>query len=104
MTRADGSYVDYTYDPLGEMIIALGNGGEFKENLGYKYDAAWNLNARANAGYTMAFSVDVLNQLTTVSNLSCICYANGNLTARVYDGSGPKTYHYTSRPTTTRTS
>jgi RHS repeat-associated protein len=95
MTRIDGSYVDYTHDPLGEVIKALGSGGESTENLGYKYDPAWNLNTRTNAGYTTPFNVDVLNQLTTVSNLSCTYDANGNLTARVYDGNGPKTYHYT---------
>jgi RHS repeat-associated protein len=94
MTRTDGSYVDYTYDPLGEVIKALGSGGESAENLGYKYDPAWNLNVRTNAGYTTAFNVDVLNQLTTVSNLSCTYDANGNLTGRVYDGNGPKTYAY----------
>jgi RHS repeat-associated protein len=95
MTRTDGSYVDYTYDPLGEVTKALGSGGESTENLGYKYDPAWNLNARTNSGYTTAFNVDVLNQLTTVSNLSCTYDANGNLTARVYDGNGPKNYYYT---------
>jgi RHS repeat-associated protein len=94
MTRTDGSYVDYTYDPFGEVIKALGSGGESTENLGYKYDPAWNLNTRTNAGYTTAFNVDVLNQLTTVSNLSCTYDANGNLTARVYDANGPKTYAY----------
>jgi YD repeat-containing protein len=94
ITRTDGSYVDYTYDPLGEVVKALGSGGESTENLGYKYDPAWNLNARTNSGYTTAFNVDVLNQLTTVSNLSCTYDANGNLTARVYDGNGPKTYAY----------
>jgi RHS repeat-associated protein len=36
----------------------------------------------------------MLNQLTTVSNLSCSYDANGNLTARVYTGNGPKTYSY----------
>jgi RHS repeat-associated protein len=95
MTRTDGSYVEYTYDPVGEVVKALGSGGESTENLGYKYDPAWNLNVRTNGGYTAAFNVDVLNQLTTVSNLSCTYDANGNLTARVYDGNGPKTYHYT---------
>jgi RHS repeat-associated protein len=94
LTRTDGSYVDYTYDPVGEVIKALGSGGESTENLGYKYDPAWNLNVRTNSGSTTAFNVDVLNQLTTVSNLSCTYDANENLTARVYDGNGPKTYAY----------
>jgi hypothetical protein len=51
------------------VIKALGSGGASTENLGHECDPAWNLNTQTNDGYTTAFNVDVLDQLTTVSSL-----------------------------------
>jgi RHS repeat-associated protein len=93
-TRTDSSYATYTYDNIGQLKSALGTGGESTENLGYAYDTAWNLNTRTNYGTPQTFQVNVKNELTNAVGLACTYDANGNLTNRVYDATGPKTYIY----------
>ncbi len=93
-TRTDASYVTYTYDNIGQLKSAIGTGGQSTENLGYAYDTAWNLNTRTNYGTPQAFAVNVKNELTSAVGLTCTCDGNGNLTYRVYDATGPKSYTY----------
>ena len=49
-TRFDGSYVDYTYDNIGQLKTALakesGGSSRLNEQFGFNYDAANNLNQR----------------------------------------------------------
>ena len=82
------------YDNIGQLKSAIGTGGESTENLGYAYDAAWNLSTRTNYGVSQAFAVNVKNELTNAVGLASRYDANGNLTNRVYDATGPKTYVY----------
>jgi YD repeat-containing protein len=62
-TRWDSSYVNYTYDNIGQLESALGfaSGGTPLSNdqRGYRYDPAWNLNARTNNGVVTTFGVNV---------------------------------------------
>src|SRR5262249_20993519 len=67
LTRADSSTVAYTYDKIGQLLVA--NGSDSGDYRAYTYDAAWNLTTRTNfLGETApdAFSVDNLNQLTNL--------------------------------------
>jgi RHS repeat-associated protein len=72
-TNTAGDFRNYTYDNAGELTTAIGKaaGGttnRWQEQLGYAYDAAGNLNYRTNNGLLGAFSVNNLNELTTVTN------------------------------------
>jgi len=72
-TNTAGDFRDYIYDHAGELTSANGKeaGGvtnRWQEQLGYTYDAAGNLNYRTNNGLLGAFSVNDLNELTTVTN------------------------------------
>jgi hypothetical protein len=68
-TRFDGSYVDFTYDAIGQLKSALGkeSGGSTRlhEQYGYAYDAAGNLNYRTNNALIQTFNVNNKNELTT---------------------------------------
>ncbi len=79
MTRSDASTVTYTYDPLGEVIKALGSGGLSTENYSYGYDAAWNLAKRTNGVSMFSPTVNNLNELVN-DNYTCTYDSNGNLT------------------------
>ncbi len=92
MTRSDSSTVTYTYNGAQELIKALGSGGLSTENLGYGYDAAWNLNTRTNNGTVGTFTVNALNELTSTPVGSAVYDGNGNQTACVTPyGSGSLT-------------
>jgi RHS repeat-associated protein len=82
-TRTDGSYVNYGYDTneFGQLISAVGSGGQSPENLGYLYDPAANLNKRTNNGVVTTFVVNNLNQLTNVDIVTYSYDWNGNLTS-----------------------
>ncbi|HLX70603.1 MAG TPA: RHS repeat-associated core domain-containing protein [Verrucomicrobiae bacterium] len=72
-TNTAGDYRNYTYDNEGELKTAIGKESSgttnrWQEQLGYTYDAAGNLNYRTNNGLFGAFSVNDLNELTTVTN------------------------------------
>jgi RHS repeat-associated protein len=79
--RTGGGFVDYTYDPIGQLqsafaFLAGGGGADPAETKGYKYDAAQNLNVRTNNGSTTTFAVNVKNELTGAGY-----DANGNATS-----------------------
>jgi len=70
--RTAGDYVNYTYDNMGELISATAkeSGGatsRLQEQFGYAYDAAGNLNFRTNNALIQNFSVNNLNELSTVT-------------------------------------
>src|SRR5262245_37903251 len=86
-TRADSSYVDYTYDGIGQLKTAKGVDQESStanrphEQFGYAYDAAGNLNLRTNNLLVQTFTANGLNQLTNATR-------SGTLTvAGAYTGS-----------------
>lgn len=71
-TRTDGSFVNYAYDSIGQLLRADGReeGGSpnrLHEQIRYGYDAAGNLNFRTNNGFVQTFNVNELNELTTVA-------------------------------------
>jgi len=81
-TRSAGDYVDYGYDPVGQLESAVGKeaGGatsRLHEQLGYGYDASGNLQYRTNNGFVQTFSVDALNQLTSVGRANTLTVAGG---------------------------
>ncbi len=66
---AAGNYVNYTYDPIGQLKMAKGfePGGitnRWNEQFGFSYDAAGNLNWRTNNTLLENFGVNNLNELT----------------------------------------
>jgi RHS repeat-associated protein len=81
MVRTDSSYVNYTYDNIGQLKTAIGSGGFSTENLGYLYDTAWNLSKRTNGGATTTFGVNVKNELTNVAATTYTYDGNGNLSS-----------------------
>ncbi len=77
-TNAAGSYVLYSYDPMGQLTV--GTSSTSSENRGYTYDAAWNLNYLTNNGVATEYNVDNRNELTSVVAQATFTYdANGNL-------------------------
>ncbi len=80
-TNAAGTHVGYTYDSIGQLKVATSSVSS--ENRGYAYDAAWNLADRTNNGVNTAFSVNNLNELTTVGTTNFAYDSNGNLTNEV---------------------
>ena len=68
----------YTNDPIGQFKVAASSTSS--ENRGYAYDTAWNLNYRTNNGSTTTFSVNSLNELTSVGGIADTYDSNGNLT------------------------
>jgi RHS repeat-associated protein len=84
-TNAAGTYVQYAYDPIGQLKVA--DSSVNTEDRGYFYDGAWNLSRLTNNGTASTFSVDVKNQLTADPNSGTDSYdANGNLTQRTVSG------------------
>ncbi|MDA1274221.1 MAG: hypothetical protein O2960_09240 [Verrucomicrobia bacterium] len=51
-TRTEGSYVDFTYENLGQLQSAIGKesgaASRLNEQFRYGYDTAWNLSSRTN--------------------------------------------------------
>jgi RHS repeat-associated protein len=71
-TRFNSDFVDYTYDNIGQMKLALGKetGGatsRLQEQFRYAYDAAGNLTLRSNNNLGQIFTVDAVNALATAS-------------------------------------
>ncbi len=79
MTRADGSYVDYGYDGIGQLKSAVGKepGGSARlhEKFGYAYDAAGNLFQRTNHLLVQTFNHNALNEIATVSRANTLTVA-----------------------------
>src|SRR6266436_3473880 len=85
VTRTDSSFVNYAYDPLGQVKTALGKEGagatRWHEQFGYAYDAAGNLNLRTNNDLVQAFNVNSLNELSTVSRTTNMTVAGTTTSA-----------------------
>jgi RHS repeat-associated protein len=73
------SYVDYTYDKIGQLKTAKGTetGGALRlqEQFGYAYDAAGNLNFKTNNALIQTFNVNALNELTTITRSGTLTVA-----------------------------
>jgi len=83
MMRTDGSFVDYTYDPGGQLKTVLGkeSGGttnRWNEQFRYTYDAAGNLSNRVQNVLTNVFNVNSLNELTSVVRTNSNLTVGGN--------------------------
>jgi RHS repeat-associated protein len=90
-TNAAGTYVQYSYDPIGQLKVA--DSSVNTEDRGYFYDAAWNLNRLTNNSTSSSFSVDAKNQLTADPNSATDSYdSNGNLIQRTVTAT--QTYGY----------
>jgi RHS repeat-associated protein len=89
-TNAAGTYVQYAYDPLGQLTI--GTSSVTTENRGYLYDSAWNLNWLTNNGSASQFKVDTRNELTNWAGTAATYDSNGN---RITSGSGTGSFSYT---------
>ncbi len=78
-TRGDGSYVNYSYDNIGELNTAFGyentGAARLHEKFGYAYDAAGNLHYRANNALIQTFTVNNLNQLDNVTRAGTLTVA-----------------------------
>ena len=69
-TRKDGSFVDYDYDPIGQLKTARAKEVDaitdrLHEQFGFGYDAAGNLQQRTNNALAQTFNVNAVNELTT---------------------------------------
>ena len=87
--RSDNTYVDYFYDPIGQLTNA--DCSVATEDRGYFYDSAWNLNRRTNNGTTQVFQEDNKNQLTNALGQQLVYDYNGNV---ISSGGGHNTYTY----------
>ncbi len=76
--REDSSTVNYSYDNIGQLVIA--DSSVSSEDRGYTYDTAWNLNYRTNNGSLSTFIVDTKNELTNAFSTANTYDSNGNLT------------------------
>jgi len=79
-TNTAGDFRNYTYDNEGELKTAIGKeaGGttnRLQEQNGYAYDAAGNLNYRTNNALVQDFSVNNLNELSTVTRSGTLTVA-----------------------------
>jgi len=76
-TRIDGTTVAYAYDPIGQLVAATSS--DSAEELGYDYDAAWNLNWWTNSGTARAWQVNSLNEVTNAYPEGVLTFdTNGN--------------------------
>jgi YD repeat-containing protein len=95
-TNAAGTDVSYTYDPIGQLKVATSTVST--EDRGYAYDAAWNLSSLTNSSSTTSYSVNDLNELTTVGTTYFYYDSNGNLTNQSSSlGVTTNTYHVENR-------
>jgi len=92
-TRTDGNHVAFEYDPVGQLKKATGTGGSSPENLGYGYDAAWNLGVRTNGATAHPYTVNAKNELTAAEGATFHYDQNGNRLGR-NAGGGYVTYTY----------
>ena len=76
--------VDYGYDPIGQLLSAVGKEisgtNRLQEQFGYAYDAGGNLKTRTNNALVQSFTVDTLNQLSTINRSGTLTVA-GNTTS-----------------------
>jgi RHS repeat-associated protein len=98
-TRTDGSYINYTYDNIGQLQTAVGkeSGGtsRLNEQFSYGYDAAWNLNYRTNNALVQTFTTESRNRLTALDRSGTLT-VSGNTTVAAtnvtVNGSGASRY------------
>ncbi len=91
----------YTYDKIGQLKTAFGsesNGtSRLQEQLGYAYDASDNVNYRTNNNaLTQTFSVNTLNELTTIGRSGTFTVAGTtttNATSVTINGSTASRYN-----------
>jgi YD repeat-containing protein len=84
VTRADNAFVNYGYDPVGQLTSATGyepDGVTLRanENFGYAFDSAGNLMMRTNNTLVQTFSTDGANQLTSVTRNNNLLTIAGSL-------------------------
>jgi RHS repeat-associated protein len=99
-TNTAGDFRNYTYDNEGELTAAIGKeaGGttnRLQEQNGYAYDAAGNLNFRTNNALVQNFSVNNLNELSTVTRSGTLTVAGTTTvpaTSVVVNGSAANHY------------
>jgi YD repeat-containing protein len=89
-TNAAGTYVQYTYDNIGQLKVATSSVSS--ENRGYAYDAAWNMSWLTNTS-AHAYTVDNKNELTNWPSGPGTYDSNGNRTGG-NSGSAATTYTY----------
>jgi len=90
--RIGGTTVAYVYDPIGQLGAATSS--DSVEELGYDYDAAWNLNWWTNSGAARAWQVNSLNEVTNAYPEGVLTFdtngntltANGTHNTFAYDG------------------
>jgi RHS repeat-associated protein len=78
-TNAAGTYVQYTYDNIGQLKTATSSMSS--ENRGYSIDPCWNINWVTNNGRAYNLLVDTKNELTNAYSATYTYDANGNLTS-----------------------
>lgn len=88
VTNTSGDYRLYTYDRIGQLKTARGyesNGSpRDHEKHGYAYDGAGNLNYRTNNALVHSFSLNSLNELTSVGRSGTLTVA-GTTTSEATD-------------------
>ena len=91
----DNTYTTYGYDDDGQLTSSLGytSGGSpiAAEQLGFGYDAGWNMSSRSVNGAGTTYSVDDRNELTAGPDPAYGYDGNGNMTSK---GSGSGTVYY----------
>ena len=94
-TLTDNSYTTYGYDNDGQLSSSLGytSGGTpiAAEQLGFGYDAGWNMSSRSVNGSGTTYSVDDRNELTAGPDPAYGYDGSGNMTSK---GSGSGTVYY----------
>jgi RHS repeat-associated protein len=83
-TRTDGSYINYTYDNIGQLRTAIGKESSgvtnrLNEQLSYSYDAAWNISYRTNNALVQTFTSESRNRLTALDRSGTLT-VSGNTT------------------------
>lgn len=85
LTNTAGDYRNYTYDNIGQLRTAFGfeasGASRLNEQHGYAYDPAGNLNHRTNNALVQIFTVDALNQLSTINRSGTLTVAGNTTTA-----------------------
>jgi RHS repeat-associated protein len=100
--RVDGATVNYGYDDIGQLTSAVGYEPDgvtqrANENLGYRYDAAGNLQQRSNNTLLQGFQTDNANQLVNVTRdndlLTVAGSVSNNVTGLAINGQSAALYH-----------
>ena len=97
-TRADSSYIDYTYDADGQLesgwTYTSGGSPISSEKYGFNYDAGWNMSQRTNNAAATTYTVNDRNQVTGDGVYTYSNDAHGNRTQRLNSQSQRIYYSY----------